>query len=157
MLLKIFFPCLCVLCLVDSNKAVMDKVLYYTRMTKISIIKASSGIANKELFPVSSSSSFNVCISSDSDTENSGNNDTDNSDSIDSDMLEILSSSVCKLLQKREIHINANFAVTGWMICVITHICKDTKYNFDGDHKKQVNNAIKTLFHGSYEDKMAVT
>ena len=64
-------------------------------MTKISIIKSSSDIYNKELFPVSSSSSFKVCISSDSDTEEEGNIDTDDTESIDLDMLQILSFSVC--------------------------------------------------------------
>ena len=46
-LLKIIFPCLCTLCIVDSNKAGMEKVLYYHRMTKISIIKSSTDIDNK--------------------------------------------------------------------------------------------------------------
>ena len=46
-LLKIMFPCLRVNRLADSNKAVMDKVFYYARMTKISIIKSSSGIDKK--------------------------------------------------------------------------------------------------------------
>ena len=47
-LLKILFPCLRVLCLSDSNKAVMEKVFYYSRMTKISIIKSSYDLDNKE-------------------------------------------------------------------------------------------------------------
>ena len=38
-LLKILFPCIFVLRLADINKEEMDKVLYYYRMTKISIIK----------------------------------------------------------------------------------------------------------------------
>ena len=67
-LLKIIFPCLRTICLVDSNKAGMDKVFYYSRMKKISIIKSSTDIDNKELFPVSSSSSHKVWISSYSDT-----------------------------------------------------------------------------------------
>ena len=46
-LLKIIFPCLRVIRLVDSNKAGMDRVFYYARMTKISIIKSSSGIDKK--------------------------------------------------------------------------------------------------------------
>ena len=43
------------------------------------------------------------------------------------------------------------------MICVIPHICKAAKDNSDSDHGNQVNNLINTLFHGEYEDKMAVT
>ena len=46
-LLKIIFPCLWVLRLVDSNKSGMDKVLYYAIMTKISIIKSSSDLDKK--------------------------------------------------------------------------------------------------------------
>ena len=68
-LLKIPSPCLRVLCLAESNKAGMDKVFYYARMTKISIIKSSYNLDNKELFLLSSSSYFKVWISSYSDTE----------------------------------------------------------------------------------------
>ena len=91
-------------------------------MTKISIIKSSTDLDNKELFPVSGSSSQKVWISSDSDTEDEENIDTDVPDSSDSDLLEILSYSVCKLWKKRKLHINTDFAVTGWMLCVIPHI-----------------------------------
>ena len=38
-ILKILFPCILVISLADSNKSGMDKVFYYARMTKISIIK----------------------------------------------------------------------------------------------------------------------
>ena len=56
-LLKIIFPCLCTLRLADSNKSGMDKVFYYSTMTKISIIKSSTDLDNKELFPISGFSS----------------------------------------------------------------------------------------------------
>ena len=59
-LLKLIFPCLRTLRLANSNKAGMDKVFYYSRMTKISIIKSSTDLDNKELLPVSGSSSFKV-------------------------------------------------------------------------------------------------
>ena len=67
------------------------------------MIKSSSDIDNKELFPVSGSSSQKVWISSDSDTEEEENIDTDDTQRIDSDMLENLSFSVCKLCQKRQL------------------------------------------------------
>ena len=72
-------------------------------------------------------------------------------------MLESLSSTVYNLWQKRQLHINTDFSVTGWMLCVILHICKDAKYRSDRNHKKQVNNVIKTLFSGSSEEEMNVT
>ena len=43
------------------------------------------------------------------------------------------------------------------MTCVIPNIYKDAKDIVDSDQRKQVNNVIKTLFHGSSEDEMAVT
>ena len=46
-ILKILFPCLRTLRLADSNKVGMDKVLYYSRMTNISIIKSSTDLDNK--------------------------------------------------------------------------------------------------------------
>ena len=72
-------------------------------------------------------------------------------------MLESLSFSVCKLWQKRQLHINTDFTVTGWMLCVIPHIHKDAKDHSDIDHREQVDNVIKTLFSGAYEGEMAVT
>ena len=41
-----------------------------------------------------------------------------------------------QLLRKRENHINTDYAVSGWMICVIPHICKDVFENSDGNHMK---------------------
>ena len=156
-LLKILFPCLRTLRLADSNKAGMDKVLYYSRMTKIYIIKSSTDLDNKELFPVSVSSYQNVWISPDSDTEDEENIDTDDPEISDSDMLESLSFSVCKLWQKRQSHINTDFAVTGWMLCIIPYIRKYAKYHPYIDHRKQVKNVINTLFYGESEEEMAVT
>ena len=46
-LLKIIFTCLRVLCLAYSSKLGMDKLFYYVRMTKISIIKSSYDLDNK--------------------------------------------------------------------------------------------------------------
>ena len=43
------------------------------------------------------------------------------------------------------------------MLCVIPHICKDAKNHSDSDHRKQVNNVIKTIFSGASEEEMAVT
>ena len=72
-------------------------------------------------------------------------------------MSEVPSFSVCKLWQKRQLHINTDFAVTGWMLCVILHIRKYAKYHSNSDHRKQVNNVIKTLFSGASEYEMTVT
>ena len=80
----------------------MDKVFYYSRTKKMSIIKSSNDLDNKELFPISGSSSQKVWKSSDSDTEDEEDNiDTDDPDTSDSDLSESLSSTVCNLWQKR--------------------------------------------------------
>ena len=125
----------------------MDKVFYYSIMTKISIIKSSIYLDNKELFLVSVSSYLKVWSLLDSDNEQDENIDTDDPEGSDSDMLEIMSSLVFSLWQKIKSHINNNFTGTGWMLCVITHIRKYAKYHSDSDNRKQVNNAIKKLFH----------
>ena len=72
-------------------------------------------------------------------------------------MLVVLSSSVCNIWQKRQLHISTDLSVPEWILCVITHILKDAKDHSDSDNRKQVNNFIKTLFHGLSEDEMAVT
>ena len=90
--------------------------------------------------------------SSDSYTKEEDNIDNDDPDSIDSDMLVSLSSSVCHIWNKIQIHINTNFSVTGWMLCVIPHIRKYEKYHSDSAHRKQVNNVIKAFFDGVPEE-----
>ena len=60
-------------------------------------------------------------------------------------------------MTERQIHINTDFTVTGWMLCVIPHILKDAEDHSDSDHKKLVNNVISKLFHEVPEDKVAVT
>ena len=42
-------------------------------------------------------------------------------------------------------------------MCVIPHICKYVFDYSDGNHIKQVNNVIKTLFHGVSDDVMNYT
>ena len=43
------------------------------------------------------------------------------------------------------------------MLCVILHIRKDAKDHLNIDHIKQVNNGIKTLFHGLSDDEIYFT
>ena len=78
---KYFFLVFVPFDLQTEKKSGMDKVFYYSRMTKISIIKSSTDIDNKELFPVSGSSYQKVWNSSDSYTEDKENIDTDDPDS----------------------------------------------------------------------------
>ena len=43
------------------------------------------------------------------------------------------------------------------MLCVIPQIFKDASDHSDIDHRKQVNNFIKTFFRGLYEDEFHFT
>ena len=49
-------------------------------------------------------------------------------------------------MAEKKLHINTDFSVTVWMLCVIPYICKDAKYHSYIDHRKQVNNVIKRFF-----------
>ena len=69
-------------------------------MKKIPIIKYSSDIDNKELYPVSWLSFLKVYISSDSNNELEDNIDTDDPESSYSDMLGSLSSLVRSFWKK---------------------------------------------------------
>ena len=71
--------------------------------------------------------------------------DTDDPYSSDSDMLESLSSLVFSLWKTRKLHINTDFSVTGWILCVIPRIFKDAKYHSDIYNRKQANNLINTF------------
>ena len=61
-----------------------------------------------------------------------------NSDSSDLDMLESMSYSIFNYWEKRELHINTYFAVTGCMLCVIPQKFKDESDHSESDHRKQV-------------------
>ena len=45
-----------------------------------------------------------------------------------------------------EEHINTDYAVTGWMLCVIPHIMEDVFKNVKNKHHIQVNNVINFFF-----------
>ena len=62
-----------------------------------------------------------------------------------------MSYSVFNYWGKRKSYINTDFSVTGWMLCVITHIRNYSSDDSYSDHRKQVNNVVKKLFHGLYE------
>ena len=121
----------------------MDKVFYYSIIKNISIIKSSSDLDNKELFPVSSSISLKLWSSLYNWIKEEYIIDTDYPEIIDSGILVILSSSVCNKWQKRQIHIKTDFEVTGWMLCVIPNILEDAKYHSDSNHSKQVMGYLK--------------
>ena len=56
-----------------------------------------------------------------------------------------------------EEHINNDYSVNGWILCVINHIREDVFKNPNINHMNQVNNVIKNLFAGSYEKELNKT
>ena len=50
---------------------------------------------------------------------------------------------ISSLWNKREEHINTDYSVTGWMLCVIPHIREDIFKNAQNKHHIQVNNVIQ--------------
>ena len=118
------------------------------------MIKSSSDIDNKEIFPVSDSSSQKVWssfYSENGEEEIINNNNTDISDSY---ILERPSFLVCNFWEKRKLHINTDFVVTGWMLHGIPHNRKYARYHSDSNYRKHVNDVIKIMFHGLSEDEM---
>ena len=80
-----------------------------------------------------------------SDEEESSN--IENHWYIQTDYSEILSSLISKLWGERDIHTNTDYSVTGWMVCVITHIYEDVFYISNGNNSNQVKNVTKTPFY----------
>ena len=58
---------------------------------------------------------------------------------------------------EREKDINTDYAVTGWMLCVINNIREDVFKNAQNNHHTQVNNVIKPLFYESTEKELHET
>ena len=121
----------------------MDKVYYYSRMKKHCIEKTKSDIDYQRVFPKVSSLA-NIC--------NTSNDESDEEEPTLKDSIlyyENISFVIYNLWNKREEHINKNYAVTGWVLCVIPHNREDIFKNAQNKHHIQVNNVIKTLFSGS--------
>ena len=98
---------------------------------------------------LSSSNKLNVSVNEEDDGDYLDTNDNKISDF---GLSESMSSLVCSYWGKIEKHINIDYAVTKWVLCVITHIRKYVFENSDVNNMKQVNNAIRQ-FHGiSYDD-----
>ena len=53
---------------------------------------------------------------------------------------------ISSFCNEREKHINTDYAVTVWMLCVIPHIREDFFKNPQNKHHIQVNNVFKTFF-----------
>ena len=72
--------------------------------------------------------------------------------------LTLYSENICfvisRLWNKREEHINTEYSMAGWMLCVIPHIRENLFKNSQNKHHIQVNNLIKTLFYGSTEKEL---
>ena len=117
-------------------------------MTKQCIEKTKSDLVYQKDFPEVSSFA-NIWITSDdksAEEESTSNNSTLYYENI----CFVISS----LWNKREEHINTDYAVTGWILCVIPHIREDVLKNAQNKHHIQVNNVIKTLFAGSTEKEL---
>ena len=63
---------------------------------------------------------------------------TDDPEISDSYMLENLSYSMGNYCEKRASNINTYFALTGWMLCFISHIRKYASDHSDSNHRTHV-------------------
>ena len=93
-------------------------------------------------------------ISSSANIWNISDDESNEEESISNDCT-LYSEHICfvisSLWNEREKHINTNYAVTGWMLCVIPHIREDVVKNAQNKHHIPVNNVIKSLFDGRTE------
>ena len=126
----------------------MEKIYYYLIMTKQCIQKTIYDIDYQKLFPD---------ISSPDNIWNESDDESDKEELLSNDYTEY-SDNICfvmsNLWNQIEIYINTDYAVTGWMLCVITHIREDVFKNAQNKHHIQVNTVIKSLFAGSTEKEL---
>ena len=111
-------------------------------MTKQCIEKTKSDLDYQGFFPE---------VSSLANIWNTSDDESDEEDPILKDSV-LYSENICfvisNLWNKREEHINTDYDVTGWMLCVIPHIREDVFKNEQNKHHIQVKLFIKTLFVG---------
>ena len=109
-------------------------------MTKQCIEKKISDIDYQRLFPD---------ISSPANIWNELDDKSDEEESI-SKYCTLYSDHICFVISilwnRREKHINTDYSVTGWMLCVIPHIREDVFKNAKNNHHTQVNTVIKSFF-----------
>ena len=114
-------------------------------MTKKCIEKKKSDIDYQRVFPD---------ILSPANIWNMSDDESYEEESI-SDYFTLYSEDICFVVSsfynEREKNINTDYAIIGWMLCVIPHIREDVLKNEQNKHHIQVNNVIKTLFSGSTE------
>ena len=107
----------------DSNHAIMDKFYYYSIITKQCIDKTIYDIGYQKLFPD---------ISSPTNIWNMSDDESDEEDSLSNYYTEY-SDHICFVISKLwieiEKHVNTDYAVTGWILCVIPHIREDVFKN----------------------------
>ena len=58
----------------------------------------------------------------------------------------MMTSVIINFRDKREVNINTNYAITGCMLCVIPHSCKDYNYNSHRYHRNQVKYLYRIFF-----------
>ena len=121
----------------------MDKVYYYSRITKQCVQKISD-IDYHKVFPYISWPD-NICNKSDAKTYEEESSSNDYADYSGHNFF------ISNLCNKREKHCNNDFAATGWILCVITHIGEDVLKNSQNNHHIKVNTFIKSLFTGLTE------
>ena len=109
-------------------------------MTNQCIKKTISDIEYQNLFPD---------IFSPANIWNMFDDESDEEESISNDCTAYLDNIcfvVSNLWNETEKHINTDYAVTGWMLCVITHIRENVFKNEQNNHHIQVNTVIKICF-----------
>ena len=80
--------------------------------------------------------------------------ESDEEESISNDCT-LYSDNICfvisNLWNKMVKHINTDYSVTSWMLCIISHIREDVFKNAQNIHLIQVNNVIDSFFAVSTE------
>ena len=126
----------------------MEKVYYYSRITKQCIEKKKSDLDCQRFFPD---------ISSPANIRNMSNDKSDEEKSI-SNYCTLYSENICFVISilknEKEKHSISDYYVTCCMLCVIPHIRSDAFKNSQNKHHIQVNNFIKNVFAGSNEKEL---
>ena len=108
--------------------AEIDKVNYFSRMTKQCTEKTESDLDYQRFFPE---------LSSLANIRNTSDDKSDEEEPTVKDSI-FYSENICfvisNLWNKREEHINTNYAVTGWMLCLIPHIREYVFKNAQNKH-----------------------
>lgn len=168
--LRATFPAVRVLRLADANTPAMDKIYYFVHKTSQAMEKSAPDLDDEALFPKPSKGTqqeeddeddYEDSEEESGDEAECGEEDSINTEATDTDDDEededsdLLSKRIIACWNRRKKIVNSDFAILGWMLCVMPEVMADVKQRMTGEHRDAAERVINKLYAHKVEANMA--